>query len=205
MRTLILVRHGESLWNRTGKYQGQQDIGLSSEGVRQAERLAEFFSSWRFEAIYASDLARARDTAAAIAKRHALPVIMDARLREYAFGTWEGLTREEIEFRYAELFAKRKQDINTPIPGGETGAQVQARAMEWLRETTAAHIGTVLAVSHSGTIRTLIAGILDTDITKCHRLRIANCGYSIIRSEGKGPQFRFYIEGVNCSPWLEPL
>lgn len=133
MRTLILVRHGESLWNRTGKYQGQQDIGLSSEGVRQAERLAEFFSSWRFEAIYASDLARARDTAAAIAKRHALPVIMDARLREYAFGTWEGLTREEIELRYAELFAKRKQDINTPIPGGETGAQVQARAMEWLR------------------------------------------------------------------------
>lgn len=202
--TLILVRHGESLWNESGKYQGQQDIALSPEGIRQAEALAEFFRPWKFDAIYASDLARARDTAKAIAKYHALPVILDRRLREYAFGVWEGLTRAEIENKYKELYIKRVQNIDTPIPGGEIGTQMRERAMEWLREITAAYAGTVLAVSHSGTIRTLIAGVLDVDITKCHRLRISNCGYSTVCWHRSSSRLWFTVEGINCLPWQRP-
>ena len=205
MGTLILIRHGESLWNRAGKYQGKQNIGLSPEGIRQAEALARFFSSWHLDAIYASDLVRARDTAAAIAKYHSLPVTVDTRLREYAFGVWEGLTRKEIELTHPEIFEKRKHDINTPIPGGETGTQVQRRVMDWLQEIASAYSGSVLAVSHGGAIRTLIAAILEVEITKCHRLRLANGGYTIIRWQENTLEFQFDIERINCSPLLQQL
>jgi broad specificity phosphatase PhoE len=200
--TLVMVRHGESLWNRVGRYQGQQDIGLSDEGIRQAEMLAQFFRSWRFEAFYASDLSRARETAVIIAKH---PVTLDPRLREYAFGVWEGLTRAEIEVKYAGMYARRRTDINTPIPGGELGVQVQARVTDWLQEIAAAHSGTVLAVSHGGTIRTLIAALLEVDITRCYRLTLSNAGYSIIRWQSQGTKIQFRIDGINCYPRLKPL
>jgi broad specificity phosphatase PhoE len=144
--TLLLARHGETDWNRELRIQGSSDIELNELGREQAEALADELSGVELDAIYASDLSRARATADAVAARRDLPVRLDPRLRERAFGTWEGLTREDIEARF------------TPDdrPDGETDEEVRARVLEAIRDISAAHPGEqVLVVSHGGALNAL--------------------------------------------------
>src|SRR5919205_4262120 len=101
MTTLLLVRHGETDWNADGRLQGQTDRPLSDFGRRQARQLAQELVDEELEAIYASDLARARETAEIIGERLGLAVVLDADLREKDWGTWEGLNsveRDRVEF-----------------------------------------------------------------------------------------------------------
>ncbi len=182
MGTLILVRHGETHWNKEGRFQGQQDIPLSQEGIIQAETLANHLKSWRVDRIVSSDLERAYTTAQLIGKPHSLSVSTDPRLREFSFGVWEGLTRQQVKARYGQLFEERKANINTMIPGGETGSQMQARVKNWLEDILQGEEGqTIIAVSHGGTIRATLATILDVEIRKCYPLKLDNCGLSIIK------------------------
>src|SRR5213078_2372373 len=95
MTTLLLVRHGETDWNAAGRLQGHTDRPLSDYGREQARRLADELSSEGVDAIYTSDLARARETAEIVAERLHLPVVLDPDLREKNWGTWEGLTSVE--------------------------------------------------------------------------------------------------------------
>jgi len=89
---LLLVRHGETDWNAAGRLQGHTDRPLSDYGREQARRLAEELVGEEFDAIYASDLARARETAEIVGAQLDLPVVLDPDLREKNWGTWEGLT-----------------------------------------------------------------------------------------------------------------
>jgi broad specificity phosphatase PhoE len=101
MATLLLVRHGETDWNADGRLQGHTDRPLSEFGRRQARQLAEELGDEELEAIYASDLSRARETAEIVGARLGLAVVLDPDLREKNWGTWEGLTaveRERVEF-----------------------------------------------------------------------------------------------------------
>ncbi len=197
MGSLVLVRHGATAWNQLGKYQGQQDISLSSSGLEQAEKLAFHFRSWSWEAIYASDLSRAYDTALEIAKINELSVITDQRLREYSFGVWEGLTRDQVKTRYPDLYDQRLHDNDTRIDGGETAREVQLRVSEWFTEIINNIQGQVMAVSHGGTIRTLLATILDTDINHMRSFLLDNCGYSIVHWDKVDSEFVFKIECIN--------
>ena len=95
MTTLLLVRHGETDWNRDGRWQGQSDTPLNELGRRQARELAEQLDG--VDVVYSSDLARARETAEILAERAGVEVRLDPRLRERGFGAWEGLTLAEIE------------------------------------------------------------------------------------------------------------
>src|SRR5579884_1391455 len=95
MTDLLLVRHGETDWNAEGRLQGHTDRPLSDFGRRQAKELAERLSGERVDAIYASDLARARETAEIVGERLGLPVVIDPDLREKNWGSWEGLTGDE--------------------------------------------------------------------------------------------------------------
>src|SRR5687768_16876002 len=96
MTTLLLARHGETDWNRELRIQGSSDIALNDLGRDQARALAEELAELALDAIYSSDLRRARETAEAVAAQHGLDVRLDPRLRERAFGSWEGLTRADI-------------------------------------------------------------------------------------------------------------
>ena len=101
MTTLLLVRHGETDWNAEGRLQGHTDRPLTDYGRRQAQQLAEELEREEIDAIYSSDLARARETAQIVGERLALPVELDPELREKDWGTWEGLTaveRDRVEF-----------------------------------------------------------------------------------------------------------
>ena len=145
MTTLLLARHGETDWNRELRIQGSSDIELNGLGRRQAQALAQELTDVDLDAVYASDLARARQTAEAVAATHGLEVRFDPRLRERSFGSWEGLTREDI----AELPHGSQHD-------GESDEEVRARVLEAINEIAAAHPGEqVLVVSHGGALNAL--------------------------------------------------
>jgi broad specificity phosphatase PhoE len=137
--TLLLVRHGETDWNAVGRLQGHTDRPLSDFGRRQAEHLAEELESEPLDAIYASDLARARETAEIAGERLGLPVVLDPDLREKDWGTWEGLTsveRDRVEFV------------------GESTEAHQERILAALRRIAERHLGgRVLVVTHGGSMR----------------------------------------------------
>jgi len=138
--TLLLVRHGETDWNADGRLQGQTDRPLSDYGRRQARKLAEALEGEELEAIYSSDLARARETAEIVGERLGLPVELDPELREKDWGTWEGLTaveRDRVEF------------------AGESTQAHQERILGALRRIAERHPRDcrVLVVTHGGSMR----------------------------------------------------
>ena len=145
MTTLLLARHGETEWNRELRIQGSSDIELNGRGRQQALELAEQLAGVPLEAIYSSDLTRARATAEAVAAARGLEVREDPRLRERSFGSWEGLTRDDI----AALPEGSRHD-------GETDDQVRERVLEAVQAIADAHPGEqVLVVSHGGALNAL--------------------------------------------------
>jgi broad specificity phosphatase PhoE len=173
--TLLLVRHGETDWNRDGRWQGHSDTHLNDSGREQAARLADELDG--VDVIYSSDLARARETAEIVAERVDLPVHLDPRLRERAFGAWEGKTGPEIESEFAAAHAQW-------LAGGpgaddaEPFAEFAARVESFLAEVVARHPDeTVLIVAHGGSIRVIHARAQGVDYVRDHRLipGVPNC------------------------------
>ena len=117
---IIAIRHGETDWNATARIQGHTDIALNQRGRWQAERLAQALAHERFDAVYASDLARAIDTAQALAAASGIEVQREARLRERAFGVFEGQAFADIERRWPEAARRwRARDASFgPNDGG---------------------------------------------------------------------------------------
>src|SRR5438105_5656365 len=141
MSTLVLVRHGETDWNAERRWQGHTDVPLNARGREQARSLAEELADQPIEAIYASDLSRARETAEIVAARLRLPVVVDPDLREIDAGSLEGLTREEIGGRAWD---------------GEAHQAHGERVLRAVRRIAAAHpAGRVLVVAHGGCLRTV--------------------------------------------------
>jgi 2,3-bisphosphoglycerate-dependent phosphoglycerate mutase len=144
--TLLLARHGETDWNRELRVQGTSDTELNALGRSQAAELAQQLADTPLDAIYSSDLSRARETAEIVAVTTGHEVRVDPGLRERDFGSWEGLTREEIDARFAD---HEQHD-------GETYEQVRARVLATAHRIVAAHPGeTVLVVSHGGALNAL--------------------------------------------------
>src|SRR5258708_4780559 len=124
---LILVRHGETLYNAQKRLTGQSDVPLSPLGRRQIAALGKALAAEPLDVIGASDLMRTRVTAEAIARHHGLPVSADPNLRELALGEWEGQTSAEVLVRDAERMAQWQADPTTCAPpGGETVPQLRA-------------------------------------------------------------------------------
>lgn len=151
---ILLARHGETEWNRIGRWQGHADPSLNEVGRRQAEELAESVVGAGISAVYASDLARARETARVVADRLELPLVLDPALREADVGSWSGLTRSEIEQRFPERFALWL--AGQTGHDGETREQLIGRVVAATHRIAAAHPGErILLVTHAGVIRAL--------------------------------------------------
>jgi broad specificity phosphatase PhoE len=161
-RTIYLVRHGETEWNRVGRWQGVTDIALSETGRAQARMLVERLRGRGLVRVFASDLARARETAEIIATAHGLAApVSDWRLRERGFGCFEGLTREECAAQFPEAWERYQGDRRWTPPGAEIHEDVVVRVIKsmldiahGLRERQAA-----LVVSHGGTMRSFANAI----------------------------------------------
>jgi probable phosphoglycerate mutase len=157
---LFLARHGETEWNRAGRWQGKTDIPLSDTGRAQARALAASLAGRGIVEVHASDLQRASETAQIIAGTLGISgFAVDARLRERGFGCFEGFTREECAQRHPEAWARYLADRRSTPPGGEPQPEVAARVVAALTEIARAPRateGASLVISHGGTIRTFI-------------------------------------------------
>jgi broad specificity phosphatase PhoE len=168
---LLLARHGESDWNRARRWQGFADRPLTDRGREQAAALAERLADIALDAVYASDLQRARDTAEAVARAQGLEAIQLRELREVDVGSWSGLTREEAEARFPDGF-RRWQNGGTGWDDGETYDRMSERVVAAVNRIAAERAGgRVLVVSHGGPIRAIHAAALELKVEAYRRIR----------------------------------
>ncbi len=158
---LHLVRHGQTDWNIEGRFQGQADPPLNAVGRAQAEALAGGLAGGPYQALFTSDLARAHQTAAALAARVGLVARPDPRLREVHHGAWDGLLLAEIQARYpADWLARERAPETARPPGGETVGEVAARVAAALDDIARQHCGEdVLVVSHGLALATVLCRV----------------------------------------------
>lgn len=157
MTTILLARHGETDWNRELRFQGHADPPLDEAGREQAAELSAALAREALAAIYSSPLRRALETAELIAAPHRLEPVQVAALREVDVGSWQGLTRAEVEKRFPEQYA-RWLDGGQGWEDGETYEEMGERVVAVLLELAAVHTGErILAVTHGGPIRAAFA------------------------------------------------
>ena len=174
---LLLVRHGETDWNRDGRWQGGSDTRLNDLGRQQARALAEQLDG-EIDVLYSSDLARARETAEIVAAELGLEVRLDPRLRERGFGSWEGLTTIEIEERFADAHRRWLAGEGAGADDAEAFEDFSARVEDFLSDVLRLHPGEeVLVISHGGSIRVIHALAAGVDYVRDHRLipGVPNC------------------------------
>jgi len=180
---VYLIRHGETQWNVEDRVQGNSDSPLSPRGQTQIQRLAERLHAEGLAQLYTSDLPRAYATAAAIAQRGSLPLVVHRDLREIHLGEWEGRTPEEINRHYAGAFDRwRAAPSAIKIPGSEPLPQFRSRTWQ-VMETILRHTpaGPIAVVTHGGVIASLLARLLDADFDLLlPRLRLDNGGVSVV-------------------------
>ena len=183
MTKVIFIRHGQTEWNVTGRYQGQSDVKLTEEGRKQAEKLADNFPVAKVDAIYASDLCRAMVTAETIAKKFGLKVQAEPAFRELSFGDWEGLTYQQIVDKWEEAMANFLQHPDIlEIPGGESFPAVQQRAMKRLNELIEKHDGqAIVVVAHGAVLRTMLTAALHMPLQYLWSIRQFNTAVNIVR------------------------
>jgi broad specificity phosphatase PhoE len=157
---LLLARHGETRWTRTKRWQGHADPPLNRRGRVQARALARELVGEHLDAIYSSDLRRASETAAIVARATELDVRLDPDLRENDFGDWTGLTRDDVERRFPGGALRRKQGLKG-WNGGESYEEMASRVIQAVSRIAAQHRReNVLVVSHNGPIRAIHAHAL---------------------------------------------
>lgn len=173
MRTLHLLRHGETELSADGTFCGEIDAQLSALGLQQAERAAEHLVKLDLEAIYVSPKVRAQKTAAPTAQRLNLVPYIDDGLREIGYGVWDGRKETEIKQNDPVTYAAWSSDpaVHAP-PGGENGFAIAARAVPIVERVAQSHEGNVLLVSHKATIRVIVCALLGLHIGR-FRDRIA--------------------------------
>jgi probable phosphoglycerate mutase len=176
----IVVRHGETAWNVLHRIQGHRDSPLTTNGIAQAEAIALRLAEERFDALVASDLGRAYQTAERIAERTGHRVVADPRLRERNFGEAEGLTYAELDVRWPGAFS-RVQDIDpdAAIPGGETRRQFHQRVQHAFEALAREYAGRrVAVVAHGGVLAALYRIVHDIPVARPHPIPIANASYN---------------------------
>ena len=183
MALWLLVRHGETEWNAERRIQGHRDIGLSSMGYRQAQLLASRLAKAQLEAIYSSDLSRAKETADIIAAGGDVNVLVRPDLRERDYGQWQGLTQDEVRARDPEDYARWwAGDHQFRPPGGESVSDVVTRVSRLaadLRETHPGE-GTILLAAHGGSLLCLLVAVLDLPVEARGRFTLANASLSAL-------------------------
>ncbi|HEV2475845.1 MAG TPA: histidine phosphatase family protein [Candidatus Dormibacteraeota bacterium] len=198
---LVLVRHGQSTWNREHRIQGQLDPPLSPEGLRQAELLAHRLAPRRFAGFYTSDLKRALQTAGAIGASIGQVPTPEPSLREIYLGDWEGLTTSDIAERYPEAWAAWVENPDWDVvPGGEGAALFQARIAAAIADIGERHPhGDVLMVTHGGVIQVALHRIVGRASHGLFPFKIQNASISLIEKRNG----RTIIGGVNDIAHLE--
>jgi len=199
MTRIILVRHGQTEWNRVERFRGRADVPLNETGLVQAEVTGKRISAeWLPMAVYSSPLSRAVKTAESIAGYFNLAVRVHTGLIDIDYGQWEGLTPDEVRERWPEMIDGW---YNTPafirIPGGETLPDVRARAMEAVNELVDCHGGqTVVVVGHTVINRIILLGVLGLSNDRFWHLHQDTCAINCF--EAGGGDFTLLLLNDTC-------
>ena len=186
MTTILLARHGESDWNRAQRWQGHADRPLTDHGRAQARALADRLEGVELDAVYSSDLQRARETAEVVAERRGLSVHALPALREVDVGSWSGLTRAEAQERFPDGYRRWLAGAEA-WDDGETYEQLSERVLGTVVAIAAAHPGErVLLVAHGGSIRAIHAAALGVEVRTYRRIQRVepNAAVSAVCVEG---------------------
>jgi probable phosphoglycerate mutase len=178
MTTIILVRHGQTAWNREERFRGRADVPLDEYGIRQAEATGRRVAAeWRPVAIYSSPLSRAVQTAEAIAAPFNLSVNIQPSLVDIDYGDWQGLSTDEVHQKWPSTLDGW---YNAPqlirIPGGETLDDLRKRAMETITSLAAQHSSeTIVLVGHTVINRIILLGVLGLGNERFWHIRQETC------------------------------
>jgi broad specificity phosphatase PhoE len=186
MTLVILVRHGQTEWNRVERFRGRADVPLNDTGLAQAEAAGRrVASTWQPAAIYSSPLSRAVRTAEAIARHFDLPVQTLSGLADIDYGQWQGLMPEEARQRWPDAVDAW---YNTPhkavIPGGETLDDLRLRAMQTVQALVEHHsTQTIVLVGHTVINRIILLGVMGLGNERFWRLRQEPCAINVFEAE----------------------
>jgi broad specificity phosphatase PhoE len=182
MTAVFVLRHPETTWNATQRYQGRLESPISLAGHAQAERAATAFGRGSLDAVVTSPLRRARFLADAVSTRTGAPLEVDHRFTELGQTTWEGLHLGEIRVRYPELYDRWYLEPDTVrFPHGENLADVRVRTQSALADIfTRYPDGNVAVITHSVVIQVLVATALALDLRNIHRVRVTNGGITTL-------------------------
>jgi probable phosphoglycerate mutase len=176
---IIAVRHGETDWNSAARIQGHTDIALNAQGRWQVAQLAHALAHERFDSVYASDLARARDTAQPLAAASGVALQAEPRLRERAFGIFEGQAFTDIAQRWPDAARRwRERDASFgPDGGGERLDHFYARCVACVGDLGARHLGqTIALVAHGGVLDCLYRAATRIALDAPRTWQVANAG-----------------------------
>lgn len=187
--SILLIRHGQTEYNATGRWQGHLDVPLNDVGKAQAKALAQRLENWPVAAVYASDLKRAAMTAVYLAETWGLTPTYDVAWRERDVGVFEGRANKELQQEYPEVWDNMRNGIYD-IPESESFEQLQARAAAAYEKVVAANPAEMVAIiSHGGTLNTLVSYVLGIPSGQFGRLNFrGNTGLTIIEINDRGPR-----------------
>ena len=189
MATILLVRHGQTEWNRVERFRGRIDIELNATGLEQARKTASrIHKLWQPAAIFSSPLKRATQTAQMIAELQNLQVESDPALMDIDYGDWQGLTPDDARARWPEQIELwYEHPERAQIPGGESLIEVQTRAMARVASIRTDYPNrTVALVSHTVVNRLILLGILGLGSDHFWRLKQDPCAINLIESNDQG-------------------
>jgi probable phosphoglycerate mutase len=204
---LCIVRHGETAWNAEHRVQGQLDIPLNEIGLRQAQTVAGRLKEERFDAIYSSDLVRARQTADPISNFLSIKILLEKDLRERHYGIFERLTYAEVKVRYPEDYARfEARDPEYAFRTGESLRDFSARSIKIITAIADRHKGqSVLVVTHGGVLDKLYRFITGLPLSAQRDFGIPNAGLNRVELTSAGWQIRTWADVAHLERALDDL
>jgi broad specificity phosphatase PhoE len=203
MTRIILVRHGQTEWNRVERFRGHADVPLNETGLAQAEATGKRIAAeWKPMVVYSSPLTRAVRTAEAIAGHFDLPVQVHPELIDIDYGRWQGLTPDEVREQWPELLDDwYNKPASVQIPGGETLEQLRSRAHAVIDELAASHRDqTIVVVGHTVINRIILLSVLGLSNDRFWRLCQDTCAVNCFEAEGGD----FTLVSLNDTCHLHP-
>jgi broad specificity phosphatase PhoE len=185
---ILLIRHAQTDWNSAYRFQGHSDVPLNEEGRATIPPVIAELARWSPRRIYTSDLGRASEMAEAAGAELGVEVIPDQGLRECNYGSWEGLTLDEVRERYGEELERWQQDEAGMARGsGESLNEMRDRSWATLESLADRHTGhTIAAFTHSGPIRAAVCRLFDLSMGDRYRFQIDNASITALRKTSAG-------------------
>jgi probable phosphoglycerate mutase len=204
---VVLWRHGQTDWNVENRFQGHSDIPLNKVGHYQASEAAQVLAALRPDRIIASDLIRAQETAAALAALTDITVEINPNLRETDGGLWEGKLASENRATHGELFANWYEGGDEPAGvTGERRSDVARRAVAVIEKETTNFSGTIVFVTHGGTVRSVLGSILKLPIAQWGVIGgLSNACWSILELTKHHTGSKWYLAEHNAGSLPEPV